>query len=345
MRKSIISFILLAIVFQTAAAQGERPVAAVIAFDAKGISRTDADALTDLFSYNLTRDGRFIVAGRQESGRIVDSLDMPPMDRSADDYFFYIGDFLYADLLFAGKIAKDGRRLSWRLSAYSAESKKKLAERELSSEDMDGLYRACPEMLRAILDAVPARSGRSLIKKYESALSPFTVKQRILFIFPEDALDSQAALAQETMSSLFAGALSSEEILPLFTEFSWNIADESTLPISALAKRFEAHRVFFIGREGETPLVKAVDAQGKSLAVFRIGLVPIGDAAAALSILQSGLSPLPQEIVARELKTGGHTLGKENPFQALRVEHYAKAGKNRRTPFLPANPQLHRGRR
>jgi hypothetical protein len=301
MRRATLLLIFTALCLASAVAQKGRPVAAVIAFDAQGVSRADANTLADLFSYNLTRDGRLIVVGRQESSRIVDSLDMPPMDRSSESYFFYIGDFLYADLLFAGKVEGDGYELVWKVSAYAPDSKKLVAESEFRADSMAGLYRACPDAVNALLAAVPARFDRDLVQKYETALAPFTVKQRILFVFPDGVFDTETALARETMYSLFAGAVKADDILPVFIELAWDIADEAAVHAASLAKRYDVHRVFYIALDDETPIVKAVDSSGGPLATFRTGALPPGDADAALAALRQKLPPLSQETVAREL--------------------------------------------
>lgn len=301
MKRVPILAMLAALAISPAVAENERPVAAVVAFDAHGVSRAEADTLADLFSYNLTRDGRLIVAGRRESGRILDSLEMPPMDASSESYFSYIGDFLYADLVFTGTISRRGNTLHATVSAYAPRLKKKVAEVEASADGMDGLYRACPGLVSALMSSVPLKFDRSLIQKYETVLAPFTVKQRILFVFPEAPFDTDVALSRETMYALFEGTLQAGDILPVFIQLGWDISDEASLNLPSLAKRYDVHRVFYIASDGGSPIVKAADSSGNLLAVFLGGEISPGDSDAANAALRHKLPPLPQEIVAREL--------------------------------------------
>ncbi len=311
MRKTIVSALALTMFVSSAsialgeaprASRSSKPVVAVIPLRAIGLDEAEADILADLFTYGLTQDGRFIVIGRQEAARIIDSLEMPPMDREADGYFYYVGDRLYANAVFSGEVERKNGRYAWKMRVHAPDSQALIGSAEAEADTIEGLHDACPGLIERLLSSMPEAFDLGLGEKFEAALEPFAVRQRILFVFPEGPMNETVARARESLTTLFSAALADDERLPLFVEIAWTIADESSLPAVELAERYDAHRILtLVERDGKV-LLKLVGADGKELAAFPADGIADANAAAAAKILDSLVPPLGQSEIALEIE-------------------------------------------
>jgi hypothetical protein len=144
------------------------PQIAVVEFEGRGVSKTEAELFTDRFRGELVKTNAFVVLDREQMKSILEEQAFQQTGCTSTECAVEIGKILNIQKIFTGKIGRVGNTYTIDISYIDIETSR--IERSFNRDhegDIDGIL---PILKEIIIEILPPRKGISTIPLYASGI-------------------------------------------------------------------------------------------------------------------------------------------------------------------------------
>ena len=132
----------------TAQQENDRPVVAVLKFEAVGFSESEVQEYTDYFSFVLHQTGEYQVIDREQRERILHEKEFVEEDRMDEKYQKRIGAAVGADLIVKGKILRRADNYTLEVKLIEVESGRILNIESRKYTNTQELFDDCQKLIQ-----------------------------------------------------------------------------------------------------------------------------------------------------------------------------------------------------
>lgn len=146
------------------------PTVAVAEFDVSGgVTKDEAQVVTELFMTELVSTGAFNVVDRNNFDRIMKEMKFQSSDWSSNNRTIEFGRALNAGYIIRGQLMKMGSKIYWTATMIDANTAQVLSSAREQFDDFDNIFKRLPTFCQQIVSKLP--SPNYLIGRWQSTYS------------------------------------------------------------------------------------------------------------------------------------------------------------------------------
>jgi hypothetical protein len=286
----------------------DKPLLAVLDLTYSGISRKNALLLVDTIIMNMLETGRFHLISRTERNNLLMAKQYPLNDIINSKFYPEIGKLLYVDYLLGGNIEVRKKSVQLSVFLYEVESQAFRSKEEREYPGFEEMIQQIREPLHDLIDKAVLKTGVTQFSaRVLEQLSPVPIKEKVLFVFPNNDCTTEQAVQKEMIYFLISLLTEDSRFLPYYIEISYDMNEPPLDSFLNHAQLKNCNYFAFVKQEHESqPPSPSIVLYGEDLdEKLKVSLAsPFQSEIKAYEIKKSmtDLPPLSQNIVVQELR-------------------------------------------